>query len=68
MVIEPGIQVNPVKDQAPTQADAGDAQLHQQRDTDPQVHRSLFLRQAPHGGQRQVRLVHHSSGRPCLPR
>lgn len=65
MVIEPGIQVNPVKDQAPTEADARHVQLRQQRDADPQVDRRLFLGQAPDGRQWQVRFVHH---KPCLAR
>jgi hypothetical protein len=65
MFIEPGIEVNPIKDQAPAQPDTGHAELHQQRDPDPQVDGGLFPRQKPHGRQRQIRLVHH---RPCLAR
>lgn len=65
MFIEPGIEVNQVKDRATAQTDARHMQLRQQRDTDSQVDRRLFLRQTTHGGQRQVGLVHHM---PCLAR
>ena len=65
MLIEPGIEVNPVKDQSTAQPDGGHAELCEQSDPDPQVDGSLFLGQAPDGWQRQVRLVHH---RPCLRR
>jgi hypothetical protein len=65
MLIEPGVQVNPVENQAPAQAKARHAQLDKQRDPDAQVDGGLLLRQAAHGRQRQIRLVHH---RPCLAR
>lgn len=70
MFIEPGIQVNPVEDQAPTQTDAWHVQLHQQRNPDAKVHSRLFLRQTAHGRQRQIGFIHHRSrlGMPCLPR
>jgi hypothetical protein len=68
MVIEPGIEVNPVEDLTPTQADAGHAQLRQERDPDPQVNRRLFLRQTPDDRQRQVRVFHHRSLMPFLAR
>jgi hypothetical protein len=58
MFIEPRIEVNPIKDQATTQADARNVQLREQRDADPQVQRRLFLRQTPNSRQRQVRRVH----------
>ncbi len=68
MFIEPGIEVNPVEDLAPAQANAGHAQLRQERDPDPQVNRRLFLRQTPDDRQRQVRVFHHNSRRPFLAR
>lgn len=43
MVIEPGIEVNPVEDLTPPQANAGHAQLRQKRHADPQVNRRLLL-------------------------
>ena len=68
MVIEPGIEVNPVEDLTPPQTNAGHAQLRQERDADPQVNRRLFLRQTPDDRQRQVRVFHHRSRRPAFAR
>ena len=67
MFIEPRIEVNPIKDQATTQANARNIKLRQQRDADPQVHRRLFLRQTTHSGQTQVRRIHQGR-RPDLAR
>jgi hypothetical protein len=65
MVIEPGIQVNPVVDATTPDPHVRHVELRQQSDPDAQVDRRLFLRQAAHGRQRQVGLVHFI---PCLPR
>jgi hypothetical protein len=43
MVFEPGIQVNPVENTAPSEADVRHIQLGQERDSDAQVHGGLFL-------------------------
>ncbi len=68
MVIEPGVEVNPVEDLSPPEADAGHVELSQERDPDPQIHRCLFSGQAADDRQRQVRIVHHSSFKPRLAR
>jgi hypothetical protein len=65
MVIEPGIEVNPVKDASPPDPNERHVQLRQQGGPDAQVDRRLFLGQAAHRRQRQVGLVHDM---PCLPR
>jgi hypothetical protein len=65
MVIEPGIEVNPVIDAAPSDANERHVQLRQQGGPDAQVDRRLFLRQAAHRRQRQVGIVHCI---PCLAR
>ena len=66
MVIEPGIEVNPVVDATTTDSNVRHVQLRQQRDPDAQVDRRLFLGQAAHGRQWQVGLLFHFI--PCLPR
>jgi hypothetical protein len=66
MVIEPGIEVNPVVDAASADPNVRHVELSQQRDPDAQVDRRLFLGQTAHGRQWQVGLLVH--GIPCLPR
>lgn len=58
MVFEPGIQVNPVENAAPTEANMRHVELGQERDSDAQVHGGLFLRQASNRGQRQAVVFH----------
>lgn len=58
MVFEPGIQVNPVIDAAPPQANVGHIQLRQEGDADPQIDRRLLLGQAAHRGQGQAFVFH----------
>ena len=58
MFFEPGIQVNPVINAAPTQANMGHIQLGQKRGSDPQVQRGLFLGKTSNGGQRQAVVFH----------
>jgi hypothetical protein len=59
MVIEPGIEVNPVIDAAPTDPHMRHVELRQQGDADAQVDRRLFLGQAAHGRQGQAGVLHH---------
>jgi hypothetical protein len=65
MVFEPGIQVNPVKDAAPTDPHVRHVELRQEGDADAQVDRCLLPGQAAHGRQGQAGLIHHRN--PCLP-
>jgi hypothetical protein len=58
MVFEPGIQVNPVIDAAPSQANIRHIELGQERGSDPQVQRGLFLGKASHRRQRQALFLH----------
>lgn len=69
MFVQPGIQVNPVIDAAPTEPDIGHIQLAQESDADPQIFGSLFLGQTPNRGQGEQRRdrVFHGSG-PYSPR
>lgn len=59
MLIEPGIQVNPVVHAAATEFHVGHIQLREQRDPDAQILGGLFLRQTAHGRQRQAFVFHH---------
>lgn len=43
MLVEPGVQVNPVIDTAPSETHMGHVQLRQQRDPNAQVQGRLFL-------------------------
>jgi hypothetical protein len=65
MVIEPGIEVNPVVDATTADSNVRHFKLRQQRDPDAQIDRRLFLGQAAHGRQRQVGVAHFI---PCLAR
>lgn len=61
MFVQPGVQVNPVIDAAPTKSDAWNTQLIQERDTYSQVLGRLFPGQAPHrrqGKQRRASFMH----------
>ena len=54
MFVQPGVQVKPVIDAAPTETDFWHVQLSQERDPDTEVKRRLFLGQTTNRGQRQV--------------
>jgi hypothetical protein len=58
MFIEPGVQVNPVENAAPSEANMRDLQLREQGCPDPQVRRRLFLGKTPHRRQRQAVVFH----------
>ena len=60
MFFEPGIQVNPVENAAPSQANVRHVELGQERDSDAQVDGGLFLGQASNRGQRQAVVFHDS--------
>jgi hypothetical protein len=64
MVFEPGIQVNPVENAAPSETDVRHIELGQESDSDAQVHGGLFLGQASNRGQRQAVVFHDSSYSP----
>lgn len=59
MLIEPGIQVNPVKDATATELYVGYFELRKQRDSDAQILSCLLLGQTAHGRQRQGVLFHY---------
>ena len=58
MFVEPGIQVNPIENAAPTKPDLRYVELGQQRDADAQIDRRLFLGQTTNRGQRQAFVLH----------
>jgi hypothetical protein len=66
MVFEPGIQVNPVIDAAPSQANMRHFELGQERGSNPQVQRGLFLGKTPHRRQRQALFFHRYQPRLAL--
>ena len=61
MFVEPDVQVKPVKDPTPTEADFWHFQLIKQRDPDTEIDRSLFLGQATNRRQRQTDFIHVNS-------
>lgn len=64
MVFEPGIQVNPVIDAAPSQANMRYIELGQQSGSDAQVQGRLLLGETPNRGQRQAVVFHDGSYSP----
>lgn len=50
MLIEPGIEVNDIKDQSPAQPDWGRPDLGQEGDSDAQIGRRLFPRETARMG------------------
>ena len=64
MVFEPGIQVNPVENAAPTKANMRHVELGQERHSDAQVDGGLFFGETPHRWQRQAVVVHDSPYSP----
>lgn len=65
MLIEPGVEVNDVVDQAAAQADRGRPDLCEQRDANPKVFSRLLAGEASGAGQRQGRAIVH--GWPSWP-
>ena len=54
MFVEPGVQVKPVVNTAPTKTDFWHVQLCKKRDPDAEIHRCLLFGQTPNRGQRQA--------------
>lgn len=66
MFVEPRVQVKPVINTAPPEANIRHIQLSQQRDTDTQIQGSLLFGQAANWGQWEVFSVHEYMALPTL--
>lgn len=72
MVVQPGVEVNPVPNAASAEADWRDAQAVEESDADTEVLRGFRFGQAAHSGAMKRGLVHRrrlqiSVERVCLP-